>query len=143
MRPSPSELIAGVRRVLKEEIEPAVTSEHARARLREIRAVLAQLDWDDATVNLADANDALLSALHSVAEWRDADPARARVFSPIALPGVAGRSLAEQQLLADQLAAQAASLAPEFSTWLGGHPHDAEALELRRALLQATLSVPR
>jgi hypothetical protein len=56
MRPTPAEVIAGVRRILKEAIEPELTSDYARSRLTEIRAVLAQVDWDDSATALARGN---------------------------------------------------------------------------------------
>ena len=53
MRPSPQELVDGIRRVLKEVVEPELTSDHARQRLAETRAALAQVDWDDVGLLLA------------------------------------------------------------------------------------------
>ncbi|NKY87618.1 hypothetical protein [Nocardia veterana] len=47
MRPRPSEVVAGIRSILADTIGPELTSEHARSRLAEIRAVLAQIDWDN------------------------------------------------------------------------------------------------
>ncbi|MFI7195158.1 hypothetical protein ACIBQ0_35975 [Nocardia nova] len=47
MRPRPSEVVAGIRSILAETIGPELSSEHARSRLAEIRAVLAQIDWDN------------------------------------------------------------------------------------------------
>lgn len=53
MRPSPQELVDGVRRVLKDVVGPDLSSPHARQRLDEVRAVLAQLEWDDVGLRLA------------------------------------------------------------------------------------------
>lgn len=74
MRPTPSETISGVRRILKEVIEPDLRTEYARTRLREIRAVLAQVDWDDAGLRLR-RDDAVLSGLLTeIRAWVDARP---------------------------------------------------------------------
>jgi hypothetical protein len=62
MRPRPSEVVSGIRSVLAETIGPELGSEHARARLAEIRAVLAQIDWDD-------AGFALLARSVELARW--------------------------------------------------------------------------
>ena len=69
MRPSPQELIDGVRRVLKDVIEPELTSDHAKQRLAETRAVLAQVDWDNAGLLLAQRTAALR---HVLADLQDA-----------------------------------------------------------------------
>lgn len=68
MRPSPSETIAGIRTILADTIAPELTSEHARARLSEIRAVLAAVDWDNAGFTLAARSSALAVALESPAQ---------------------------------------------------------------------------
>ncbi|MDP9182144.1 MAG: hypothetical protein M3P04_05145 [Actinomycetota bacterium] len=62
-RPSPQEIVDGLRRMLKEVVEPELHSEHARQRLAEGRAVLAQVDWDDAGLHLARRTEDLRSAL--------------------------------------------------------------------------------
>lgn len=68
MRPSPQELVDGVRRILKEVVEPELTSDHARQRLAETRAVLAQLDWDNAGLLLAQRTAALREVLADLQE---------------------------------------------------------------------------
>lgn len=69
MRPRPSEIIAGIRTVLKDTVAPAVDGDHAKARLDEVRAVLAQVDWDNAGFQLAAKADRLEAALQAAAPW--------------------------------------------------------------------------
>ncbi|MDH3015647.1 MULTISPECIES: hypothetical protein [Gordonia] len=71
MRPRPSEIIAGIRTVLKDTVAPSCSGEHARARLDEIRAVLAQVDWDNAGFELAQRTDRLEVALREARRWLD------------------------------------------------------------------------
>ena len=66
MRPTPAETITQIRRLLKDVIEPDLQSDYARSRLREIRAVLAQTDWDDAAAGLAATNTEIGGARHRV-----------------------------------------------------------------------------
>jgi len=53
MRPTPQEVIDHVRRVLKDVVAPELTNDHARQRVAEVRAVLAQTDWNGAGLRLA------------------------------------------------------------------------------------------
>src|SRR5256885_1945886 len=80
MRPTPAEVIAGVRRILKDVIEPEVGSEYARSRLRELRAVLAQVDWNDAALHLQQECDLLAEQLAVADSWIAAEPARESAF---------------------------------------------------------------
>ena len=137
MRPLPSEVIAGVRRILKETIEPELTSGHAKSRLSEIRGVLAQVDWDDVGFVLAARNRSLAGALVDIEAWRAADPARAAAF-----PGTETGLPDEDTLAAHQesyrrLAAAAVALVDPFGHWLAAHPSDVRARELRQGLLGA------
>ena len=69
MRPRPSEIITGIRAILDETIAPELTSDHARSRLSEIRAVLAQVDWDDAAFALKARAVTLAQRLHDAKPW--------------------------------------------------------------------------
>lgn len=69
MRPRPSEVVQGVRAVLKDVVAPAVQDDHARARLEECRIALAQVDWDDAGFRLAERNRTLANALKGARAW--------------------------------------------------------------------------
>lgn len=72
MRPRPSEIIAGIRRILADTIAPELSSEHARSRLAEIRAVLAQLEWDDAAFALKARSLTLAHRLYRAHHWVNA-----------------------------------------------------------------------
>jgi hypothetical protein len=137
MKPLPSEVIAGVRRILKETIAPELTSDHARSRLDEIRAVLAQVDWDDAGFVLAARNRILADALGRIEEWRTADPAGRRAFRPLVVRVSQEDRLAAQQAVYQELAAAAVAIVDPLSDWLDVHPDDVEARAMHRALLAA------
>ncbi|MDO3402754.1 hypothetical protein QWI29_22160 [Mycolicibacterium neoaurum] len=74
MRPKPSEIIAGIRAILADTIAPELTGDHARSRLAEIRAVLAQVDWDDAAFTLKRRATGLAVALRDALQWVDRLP---------------------------------------------------------------------
>ncbi|MBA4857503.1 hypothetical protein IU443_12620 [Nocardia farcinica] len=127
MRPRPSEVIAGIRAILAETIAPELTSEHAKARLTEIRAVLAQIDWDGHGFDLVARTAAMSHALHRARGYVDGD-----LPAPPAEPTAAGyeeyqRQLAETAIVA--LAGLRARLAAE--------PADDEARTIYRALLES------
>lgn len=69
MQPTPAEVIHGVRKILKEVIQPHVDSPYALARLAEIRAVLAQVDWDNALYQVMQHNAAVAAIAEEVFEW--------------------------------------------------------------------------
>jgi hypothetical protein len=69
MRPKPSEIIAGIRTILAETVAPELADDHAKSRLAEIRAVLAQVDWDDAGFTLKERTTKLAAALREAGEW--------------------------------------------------------------------------
>ncbi|MDT2005801.1 hypothetical protein FXW78_15460 [Rhodococcus opacus] len=135
MRPLPSEVIAGVRHILKESIEPELTSGHARSRLDEVRAVLAQIDWDDAGFTLASRNHALAGVLEQIESWRTTDPARSMVVPGITSGLPEHDRFAAHQECYEKLAASAVALVEPFSDWVATHPEDGEAARLRKALL--------
>ncbi|MBH0119530.1 hypothetical protein I0Q12_08345 [Rhodococcus sp. CX] len=137
MRPLPSEIIAGIRRILKESIEPELTSGHARSRLEEVRAVLAQMDWDDFGFTLASRNRALAGVLEEIQAWRVADPARSTVIPDVAaaLPG--HDRLAAHQSCFEELAGSVVALVDPLGDWVTAHPEDSDAARLRKELLEA------
>lgn len=137
MKPSPSEVIAGVRQILKETIEPELQSDHARSRLQEIRAVLAQVDWDDAAYVLTERNRVLLDALQRVERWRGSSPAGAAQVPGFELPGCAGGRLSQQQVHYEALTAVAVSLIDPLTDWVQANPHDASGVAVRDALVAA------
>jgi hypothetical protein len=64
VHPTPAQIIGGIRGILKDVVEPDLSSDYARGRLREVRAVLAQVDWNNAGVALARDNAAVEAMLH-------------------------------------------------------------------------------
>ena len=146
MRPTPAELIAQVRRVLRDVVEPEVGSEYARQRLREVRAVLAQVSWDDAGLVLARDTASLRALLAECAEWIGADDARRDHFGAL-LPELATVAAEPPASDADgfkaynerhaRYAAIAVHLVDPLSDWLVAHPEDETAAGLRRRLLTA------
>ena len=135
MRPTPAETIAGVRRILRDVVEPAVASEYARTRLREVRAVLAQIDWDNAALDLRRRVAALVELLGEVRAWIEADPARRPGFGDLAerlarLPDADQDSFAGLNEAHATCAAIAADLADRLAGWARAHPGDGDARDL-------------
>jgi hypothetical protein len=127
MRPRPSEIIAGVRTVLGDTIAPAVEGDHARARLHEVRAVLAQIDWDNAGFQLSERADRLGDAL------RDAQPWLAGELPP----QPATREYAALEEYYERLAAVAVATLSRLRTARRLEPDDDAAAASHRALLRA------
>lgn len=84
MRPTPAEVIAGVRRILKDVVEPSVSSGYARSALDQVRAVLAQVDWNDASTTLAGEADELIALSARAVEWIGVSDARGERFAEAA-----------------------------------------------------------
>jgi len=137
MKPLPSEVIAGVRRILKETIEPELSSEHARSRLEEVRAVLAQVDWDDAAFTLAVRNRSLAGVLDEVNRWRAREPEREGSVPAFDVSLPEDDQMAVHQEAYQVLAASVVALIDPLQDWLAGHPDDAEVRRLRQDLLAA------
>ncbi|GLZ15954.1 hypothetical protein Acsp04_61890 [Actinomadura sp. NBRC 104425] len=141
MRPTPAETIAGIRRILRDVVEPEVGSEYARQRLREVRAVLAQIDWDDAALRLRRRDQALRGLLADARTWIEADPARRRAFADL-LPQLAGpgepvpEELAALNAVHARHAAVLTEVAGRLATWLRAHPEDAGGRELRLRMMR-------
>lgn len=81
MRPTPTELIAHVRRILRDVIEPEVGSPYAQALLAEVQATLAQIDWDDAGLRLAESVGELRKLLLRCRDWIESDETRKAHFT--------------------------------------------------------------
>jgi hypothetical protein len=136
MRPRPSELIGGVRSILKETIEPELSSEHAKARLREVRALLAQVDWDEAGFTLVRRNESLRAGLESLDAWRLEDPIRHGIEAP-PLPEESDASFSAQQDCYEALASNAVIWVRELSTWTAHHGADPSVDRMLRVLAAA------
>jgi hypothetical protein len=135
MKPLPSEVITGVRRILKETIAPELTSDHARSRLDEIRAVLAQVDWDDAGFALAARNRSLAEVLGRIEEWRAGDPERVASIPEFDLSLPEDERMTAHQVAYQALATAVVALVDPLEDWLAGHLDDAQADILHRDLL--------
>jgi hypothetical protein len=135
MKPLPSEVIAGVRRILKETIEPELSSGHAKSRLGEVRAVLAQVDWDDAAFTLVARNRSLAEVLVRIEEWRARDPERVTSIPALDVSLPEDDLMAAHQVAYQALAAAVVALVDPLQDWLAGHPDDAQADVLHRDLL--------
>lgn len=117
MRPRPSEIIAGIRTILAETVAPELTSDHARSRLAEVRAVLAQVDWDNAGFVLESKATLLADRLAHAARWVD-DP----------LPEApTERSFDAYQSYWEQLGALAVTALDRLTSHLDENPDDAAA----------------
>jgi hypothetical protein len=125
MRPKPSELIAGIRAILADTIAPGLTDDHARSRLDEIRAVLAQVDWDDSAFALKARTSTLALRLKAADAWTpDHLPAAPEV-----------ESFAAYQQYWEALGAQAIGVLTRLADHLVEHPQDAVASVIYRELL--------
>lgn len=127
MRPRPSEIIAGIRSTLAEVIAPELTSDHARSRLAEIRAVLAQIDWDDAVFVLKARALKLADRLREAREW-----------ATEAIPQPPhDESLLSYEEFSDRVALIAADTIERLAAHLEHDPADEAARQLYRRLLES------
>lgn len=141
MRPTPAETIAGVRRILLDVVEPEVGSEYARARLREVRAVLAQIDWDDAALHLRTATQRQVELLDELRDWAAA-PERVG-FGAVGTVGPAeGASFAELDAAHTEVAATLVRAVRQLGEWLRDHPDDGQARWLHLRLVRALAAEP-
>lgn len=70
MRPTTEEMIAGVRRVLSDVVEPDLQSSFARDQLAHLLLTLSQFDFEHVTLGLLEENRALVSVLTACAHGR-------------------------------------------------------------------------
>lgn len=77
MRPTPQEIVTGAIRVLTQTVAPTVGDDYAANRLREVCAVLGQIDWDNAAAAVAADNRVAETLLSKWCDWVDADTSRA------------------------------------------------------------------
>ncbi|WP_286901545.1 hypothetical protein [Thermocrispum sp.] len=135
MRPTPTELITQVRRVLRDVIEPELSSGYARARLAEVRAVLAQVDWDNAGLHLMTHTTALRDALGDLRAWAHADEQRRAHFGQIDLPEPDAADFAGWNHWHSHYTGVVTALIDPLEDWLRAHPDDADGAALRHKLL--------
>jgi hypothetical protein len=110
---------------LAETVAPELTSEHARLRVSEIRAVLAQIDWDDAGFQLKSRAGVLAERLAQSGPWVDG-----RLPDP---PGE--ESFEAYQAYWGQLSAVAVGALEALAAHLDNRPDD----DLTRATYQRLL----
>lgn len=139
MRPTPAETIAGVRRILRDVVEPEVASDYARSRLREVRAVLAQIDWDDAALTVRRTTARQRTALAQVQDWAAASPERRAAFGGLEPPPVGGVDAPFADVVAEQsaVAAVLVDAIGLLNLWEAGHPGDGAVEDLRLVLLRS------
>lgn len=146
MRPTPGEVIAGVRRILRDVVAPEVSSDYARAELRSVLAVLGQVDWDDGPLRVLQDNNDLRALLGRCTAWIRSEPARARALAhwvagvDAAAANQAGALACEVGSFRDanQLNAHyrraVSELVDALAGWLRDHPSDGAAVALHADL---------
>jgi hypothetical protein len=77
MRPTPLEELEGIRRILADDVAPAVTAEYPRAQIDQVLLALERLsaNWDRASANLAAESTSLEALLRDAANVLARDPA--------------------------------------------------------------------
>jgi hypothetical protein len=135
VRPTPEETIAGIRRILRDVVEPEVTSEYARARLREVRAALAQTDWNDTALRVRAEAETQRAALAEINTWAAADPTRAAVAREVPSLPAGPAPYAELSARHTEIATALASAVEELARWCTEHPSDTDAHALRSRLI--------
>lgn len=135
MRPTPAEVITGVRRILKDVVEPAVSSDYASNALNQVRAVLAQVDWNDSSTALAVESRALSELAQQGMDWIGAAEGRRARFG-VGLEQLRMIASAEENAFAgfDERNARVESFArvlvefhADLTEWNAAHPGDADA----------------
>jgi hypothetical protein len=142
VRPTPAELITQVRRILRDAIEPELASDYARARLAEVRAVLAQVDWDDAALKLVETAGALRDLVERCRNWIETDETRKDHFASIlpgfsALPTSAPVRFADWNDARSRYAEMIIVLIDPLEDWLTNGRDDGTGRALRQELLHA------
>ncbi|WP_020108359.1 hypothetical protein [Nocardia sp. 348MFTsu5.1] len=139
-------MITGVRRILKEVVGPEVASEYALSRLEEVRAVLAQIDWNDAALRLR--NDVLIQRqlLADIDGWRSASRDRVEHFAGVASSPAVNTDIPVTYAELDELyrseAATLVEMNRSLAIWTRAHPDDVSARELRSTILTALAGEP-
>jgi hypothetical protein len=138
MQPTPAEVITGIRRILKDVVEPSVGSDYARSRLAEVRAVLAQIDWNDSLTELAKENITVSVLAGEAIDWIEAAPERRTSFAGV-LPELAAAQLntvgpvepfSVHNERSEAYSHLMISLTDELAAWLREHPADDGAADL-------------
>lgn len=80
MKPTPNQIVDGIRALLRESVLPGTESEQVKADLRRIMAVLRDTDWNEFAFALLRENAALAELAQQAIEWNTAQPAREACF---------------------------------------------------------------
>jgi hypothetical protein len=80
MRPTPNQIIRGVRDLLREDIAPELGSERAVISLRKIMSILRDLDWNEASFRMRRENAELRTLGEEVLSWIDESTPRRLTF---------------------------------------------------------------
>lgn len=138
MRPTPAEAIAGIRRILRDVVEPEVGSDYARSRLREVRAVLAQIAWDDAVPRVRAETETHRRLLTEIRAWVHAGPERASHFGDVddSPSTTDDESFSAVNAARADVAARLCAAVGRLDEWCRAHPDDHGARELRLRLIR-------
>jgi hypothetical protein len=154
MRPTPAEVVAGVRRILSEVVAPEVTSDYAASRLRAVLAVLADVDWDNAPLQVVQDNHDLRTLLEGCGSWVADDPGRAAALADYGATVRAGLTEPKPELAANlgsfadanELNATYRRLLEQsvvaIAAWLRENPADASAQTLSREIAHHLATQP-
>jgi hypothetical protein len=83
MRPTPNQLIRGIRDLLRQSVAPEVVSDQGILSLRKIMGILREFDWDEAAFVLSRENDALRAMACEIVAWSDEDARRSVALHPV------------------------------------------------------------
>lgn len=135
VHPTPAETIRGIRQILKDVVEPHLASEYARGRLREVRAVLNSLDWDDPAAGVQREIGVLQQVLDEARAWAADDPDRASGLGDTGgVEQTAGSSFAAICAYRDEVAQQVIDANDRLRAWSRAHPGDRTEVVLARML---------
>ena len=95
MRPTPDEVIAGVVRILRDTVAPAVDDDHARVQLAQVISVLRGLDAGNTVRDVAARDAEVVALLTECDGWVAAEPDRAAFFGGIDIARTGPRSDAD------------------------------------------------
>jgi hypothetical protein len=154
VRPTPAEVIAGVRRILRDVVAPDVSSDYALSRLRAVLAVLAEVDWNDAPLRVLRDNHDLRTLIERCDAWVADDPDRADAFPDHPLivltgrangsPGLGGEvpSFEDANSLNGEYRLLLVRTVPSLAEWLRHKPTDASAEALSRDVIHHLSTAP-
>lgn len=81
MKPTPNQMVDGIRAVLRETVLPASASDETQIAVRQIMVVLRETDWDEFAFALLRENAALAALAGEAAAWIGAQHERQAAFT--------------------------------------------------------------